>query len=100
MLESDTYDDKEINIVREKLNTSEEEVNKMLIELSDMYESNSNMEGVDRTADEMEKLSEEYSDTNQCVQKCLDALREENGSHYSRSSRKSGQSVKSIQSCY
>ena len=39
MLESDTYDDKEINIVREKLNTSEEEVNKMLIELSDMYES-------------------------------------------------------------
>ena len=46
------------------------------------------MSRVERTADEMEKLNEEYSDTNQCVQKCLDALREENGSHYSRSSRK------------
>ena len=99
MSESDTYDDREIKIVREKLSTAEEEVSKMLIELSDMYESNNNMERVQRTTDEMEKLNEEYSDTKQCVQKCLDALREENGSHYSRSSRKSGQSVKSIQSC-
>ena len=55
-----------------------------------MYESNNNMEGKERTTDEMEKLNEEYSDTNQHAQKCLDALREENGSHYSRSSRKSG----------
>ena len=98
MLEIDTFDGKEINIVREKLNTTEEEVNKMLIELSDMYESKNNMEGMERRADEMEKLNEDYSDTSKCVQKCLDALREENGSHYSRGSRKSGQSVKSIQS--
>ena len=35
MLESNAYGDKEINIVREKLSTAEEEVNKMLIELSD-----------------------------------------------------------------
>ena len=70
----------------------------MLIELSDMYESNNNMEGVERTTYKMEKLNKEYADTNQCVQECLDALREENGSHYSRNSRKSGQSVKSIQS--
>ena len=97
MLESDAYDDKEINIVREKLSTAEE-VNKILIELSDMYESNNNMEGVERKTGEMEKLNEEYFDTNQGVQECLDALREENGSHYSRHSRKSGQSVKSIQS--
>ena len=61
-----------------------------------MYDSNNNMEGVKRTTDEMEKLHEEYSDTNQQVQECLDALREENGSHYSRSSRKSRRSVKSI----
>ena len=88
----------EINIVREKLSTAEEEVNKVLIELSDMYESNNNMEGVERTTYKMEKLNEEYSDTNQCVQECLDALREENGSHYARNSRKRGQSVKSIQS--
>ena len=98
MLESNVYGDKEINIVREKLSTAEEEVNKMLIELSDMYESNNNMEGKERTTDEMDKLNEEYSDTNQHAQKCLDALREENGSHYSRSSRKSGRSVKSMQS--
>ena len=98
MLESDAYDDKEINIVREKLSTVEE-VNKMFIELSDMYELSNNMEGVERTTYEMEKLNEEYSDTNQRVQECQDALREENnGSYYSRSSRKSGQSVKSIQS--
>ena len=97
MLESDAYDDKEINIVREKLSTVEE-FNKMFIELSDMYELSNNMEGVERTTDEMEKLNEEYSDTNQRVQECQDALREENGSHYSRHSRKSGQSVKSIQS--
>ena len=70
----------------------------MLIELSDMYESNNNMEGVERTRDEMEKINEEYCDTNQHVQECIDALREENGSHYSRSSRKTGRSVKSIQS--
>ena len=56
------------------------------------------MEGVGRTIYEMEKLNEEYSDTNQRGQECVDALREENGSHYSRSSRKSGWSVKSIQS--
>ena len=87
----------EINIVREKLSTAEK-VNKVLIELSDMYESNNNMEGVERTTYKMEKLNEEYSDTNQCVQEFLDALREENGSHYSRNSRKRGQSVKSIQS--
>ena len=48
------------------------------------------MEGVGRTIYEMEKLNEEYSDTNQRGQECVDALREENGSHYSRSSRKSG----------
>ena len=98
MLESDAYDDREINIVTEKLSTVEEEVTKMLIKLSDMYESNNNMEEVERTTDEMEKLNEEYSDTKQCVQVCLDALREENRSHYSRSSRKSRQPVKSIQS--
>ena len=98
MLEIDTWDGNEINIVREKLNTTEEEVNKMLIELSDTYESKNNMEGMERRADEMEKLNEEYSNTNKCVQKFLDALREENGSHYSGGSRKSGQSVKSIQS--
>ena len=97
MLESDAYDDREINIVREKLSTVEE-LTKMLIKLSDTYESNNNMEEVERTTDEMEKLNEEYSDTKQCVQVCLDALREENRSHYSRSSRKSRQSVKSIQS--
>ena len=96
MLESDAYDDREINIVREKLSTVEE-LTKMLIKLSDTYESNNNMEEVERT-DEMEKLNKEYSDTKQCVQVCLDALREENRSHYSRSSRKSRQSVKSIQS--
>ena len=61
MLESDAYDDKEINIVREKLSTAEEEeVNKMLMELSDIYESNNNIEGVERTTDEKEKLNEEY----------------------------------------
>ena len=97
MLESDAYDDREINIVREKLSTVEE-LTKMLIKLSDTYESNNNMEEVERTTDEMEKLNKEYSDTKQCVQVCLDALREENRSHYSRSSRKSRQSVKSIQS--
>ena len=97
MLESDAYDDREINIVREKLSTVEE-LTKMLIKLSDTYESNNNMEEVERTTDEMEKLNKEYSDTNECVQVCLDALREENRSHYSRSSRKSRQSVKSIQS--
>ena len=97
MLESDAYDDREINIVREKLSTVEE-LTKMLIKLSDTYESNNNMEEVERTTDEMEKLNKEYSDTKQCVQVCLDALREENSSHYSRSSRKSRQSVKSIQS--
>ena len=62
MLESDTYDDKEINIVKEKLSTAEEEVNKLLIELNG---SNNNKEGVDRTTYEMEKLNEEYSDTQQ-----------------------------------
>ena len=62
MLESDAYDRKEINIVREKLSTAE--VNKMLIELSDMYESNNKMEGKKRTTGEMEKLNEEYSVTN------------------------------------
>ena len=36
----------------------------MLIELSDMYESNNNMEGKKRTTGEMEKLNEEYSVTN------------------------------------
>ena len=97
MLESDAYDDREINIVREKLSTVEQ-LTKMLIKLSDTYESNNNMEEVERTTDEMEKLNKEYSDTKQCVQVCLDALREENRSHYSRSSRKSRQSVKSIQS--
>ena len=56
------------------------------------------MEGVGRTIYEMEKLNEEYSDTNQRGQECVDALREENRSHYSRSSRKSGWSVKSIKS--
>ena len=60
MLEKDAYDDKEINIVREKRSTAEEEVNKMLMELSDIYESNNNIEGVERTADEKEKLKEEY----------------------------------------
>ena len=60
MLESDAYDDKEINIAREKLSTAEEEeVNKMLMELSDIYEFN-NIEGVERTTDEKEKLNEEY----------------------------------------
>ena len=83
MLEIDAYDDKEINIVREKLSTAEEEFNKMLIKLSDMYESSNNMKGVKRTTDEMEKLNEEYSDTNQRVQECLDPVRKENGSHYS-----------------
>ena len=35
MLESDAYADKEINVVGEKLSTAE--VNKMLIELRDIY---------------------------------------------------------------
>ena len=56
------------------------------------------MEGVERTINEMKKLNEEYSDTNQHVQECLDALREENGSLYSGSSKKSGQSLMPIQS--
>ena len=51
-----------------------------------------------RETDEMEKLHEEYSDTNGHVQECLDALRKGNGSHYLRISRRSGRSVKSVQS--
>ena len=53
---------------------------------------------MERTTNQMEKLNEEYSDTNQHFQECLDALREENGSYYSRSSIKNRQLVKSIES--
>ena len=56
MLESHAYDDKENHIAKEKLSTTEEEVNKILIELSDMYESSNRIEGVERIKDKWRNL--------------------------------------------
>ena len=96
MLESDAYDRKEINIVREKLSTAE--VNKMLIELSDMYESNNKMEGKKRTTDEWRSLMKNILPPTTCSRMSRCFKRRKWVSHYSRSSRKSGQPVKSIRS--
>lgn len=54
---------KKINKVREKFSTVKEEVNKKLIELHDIYNSNNNMERVESITNNMEKLNEEYSNT-------------------------------------
>ena len=95
MLESDTFSREDVNGAREKFSHAQEETSNLLLELSDLHEEMNNIELSNKITEELEKLNEEFTETDNRVQEVLDALREEMSSQYSKRSRKSRFTVRS-----
>ena len=95
MLESGTFSQEDVNGAREKYSHAQEETSNLLLKFNDLYEEVNNMELSNKITEELEKLHEEFTVTDNRVQEVLDALREEMNSQYSKRSRQSRFTVRS-----
>ena len=77
MLESDTFSPEDVNGAREKFSHTQEETSNLLLELSDLYKEVKNLELCNKITGELEKLNEELTETDDCVEDVLDVLWEE-----------------------
>ena len=80
MLESDTFGWEDVNGAREKFSHAQEETSNLLPELSDLYQE---VELSNKISEELEKLNEEFTETDNCVQEVLGVFWEEMSSQYS-----------------
>ena len=95
MLDSHTSSREDVNGARAKFSHAQEETSNLLLELSDLYEDVKTLQLSSKITEELEKLNEEFTETDNHVQEVLDAFRKEMSSQYSKGSRQSRFTVRS-----
>ena len=94
-VESDAFSWEDKNGAREKFSHVQEKTSYLLLEVSDSHEEVNSMELSNKITEELEKLIEEFTETDNCVQDVLDALWEEICSQHSKRSWQSRFTIRS-----